>query len=191
MRVTVVDSGMGNLHSVVKALRHVGAEVDVALDYGDVARTDRLVLPGVGAFAENVRALKERQLWQAIWTYLALGRPFLGICVGMQMLFDWSEEFGDHKGFGIIPGDVVAMKASKVPHVGWNTLHGEWEGQAVYFVHSFSASPDLSEHVAATFTYGNQEHVAAVRRGNILGTQFHPEKSGEVGLAILRKWVNE
>lgn len=203
MRVTVVDSGMGNLHSVVKALRKVGAQVLVTSDPQDVDSAEKLVLPGVGAFAENVKALVSRDLWNPVWAHAWRGFPFLGICVGMQLLLDESEEFGSHKGFGIIPGKVMALKAPKVPHVGWNSLlrlnswdatplQGLKEGADVYFVHSFVAVPaDADDVLAFTTVEENRGIVAAVRRGNVWGTQFHPEKSGEVGLAILRKWVNE
>jgi glutamine amidotransferase len=188
MRVTVVDSGMGNLHSVVKALQHVGAEVCVSSDPETLTReTERMVLPGVGAFGENVKALVSRDLWRPVRNYVRAGLPFLGICVGMQLLMDGSEEFGWHGGFGIIPGRVRALIGPKVPHVGWNTLD---DGPSVYFTHSYVAIPERAEDVAATFTYGNEVHAASVKRGAVYGVQFHPEKSGQVGLDILKRWVN-
>jgi glutamine amidotransferase len=191
MRVTVVDSGMGNLHSVVKALQHVGAEVCVSSDPETLTReTERMVLPGVGAFGENVKALVSRDLWTTVAAYLRTGRPFLGICVGMQLLMDGSEEFGWHEGFGVIPGRVRKLLGPKVPHVGWSALDDGGDGQSVYFVHSYVAIPESADHVVATFEYGGEIHAATVRRGAVWGTQFHPEKSGEVGLAILRRWVN-
>lgn len=211
MRVTVVDSGMGNIHSVEKALRAAGGHVLVTSDPEDVESAERLVLPGVGAFAENVKALVSRDLWNPVRDYVKAGLPFLGICVGMQLLMEESEEFGSHKGFGAIPGVVRRIDADKVPHVGWSGIyqrmnsnmyrHKSWtgtplddieSGSPVYFVNSYAASADGPDRLAY-FNAGTSTprwYAAAVRRGQVWGTQFHPEKSGEVGLAILRRWIN-
>jgi len=203
--VTLVDYGLGNLHSVVKALRHEGAEVTVTSDPKDVPGAERLVLPGVGAFADGVKGLQERGLFEPLREYLATGRPFLGICVGMQLLMQESEEFGRHRGLGVIPGKVVAIPARpglKVPQIGWNRIAprrgGTWDGSVldgmdpgtmVYFVHSFTADPTDEEDRLADAEYGGHRISAAIQRGNVVGCQFHPEKSGPAGLRILRRFL--
>jgi imidazole glycerol-phosphate synthase subunit HisH len=204
-RVTVIDYGIGNLHSVVKALRHEGAEVTVTADPRDVPNAERLILPGVGAFPDGMRGLRERGLVEPLRAYAASGRPMLGICLGMQLMMGESEEFGRHEGLGIVPGRVVEIRREagfKVPQIGWNRIfapngHG-WagtplsaveEGAMVYFVHSFTAVPDREEDRLADSLYANQRISAAVRRGRVWGCQFHPEKSGTVGLGILRQFL--
>jgi len=203
--VTVVDYGLGNLHSVLKALRHAGAEVRLTEDPGDVERAERLVLPGVGAFADGVEGLRSRGLIEPLKGYIATGRPFLGICVGMQLLMTEGTEFGRHLGLDVIPGRVVEIAREpglKVPHVGWNRLQpvrqGGWAGSAlagltpgemVYFVHSFTAVPDREEDRLADAEYGANRLSAAVQKDNVLGCQFHPEKSGAAGLAILTAFL--
>jgi glutamine amidotransferase len=203
--VTVVDYGIGNLHSVVKALRHEGGEVVVVTSPEDLARAERLVLPGVGAFADSMRELETRGLVDALKTYFLSERPFLGICVGMQVLLSESEEFGKHRGLGLVPGKVVLVRpqqALKVPHIGWTALQparaGAWEGTFLgdtkpgtmaYFVHSYSAAPENDSDVLAYAAYGGFRVTAAVRRGNAVGCQFHPEKSGPAGLAMIRRFL--
>jgi glutamine amidotransferase len=204
MKTTVVDYGIGNVHSVVKALRAAGTEVLLTCDPREARAADRLVLPGVGAFADGVKGLKERELWQPVLDFVSTGRPFLGICVGMQLLLDESQEFGLHRGLGIIPGTVAAIPSRdglKVPHIGWNRIHptgGGWSGSVlsplsdgamVYFVHSFTAVPAREEHRLADAEYGGERISAAVHKDNVWGCQFHPEKSGEAGLAILRQFL--
>jgi imidazole glycerol-phosphate synthase subunit HisH len=204
-RVTVVDYGIGNLHSVTKALRHEGAEVTVTADARDVPVAERLVLPGVGAFADGMRGLRERGLVEPLRAYAEAGRPLLGICLGMQLLLGESEEYGRHEGLGIVPGRVAEIrreKGFKVPQIGWNRIYapsgGSWqgtlldrvdEGAMVYFVHSFTAVPDREEDRLADSLYAGQRVSAAVRRGSVSGCQFHPEKSGTVGLTILRRFL--
>jgi len=204
-RVTVIDYGIGNLHSVVKALRHEGAEVTVTSDPRDVPAAERLVLPGVGAFADGMKGLTERGLVGPLRAFAETGRPLLGICLGMQLLLGESEEYGRHEGLGIVPGRVVEIRREagfKVPQIGWNRIYPpngkSWsgtplgalaEGAMVYFVHSFTAVPDREEHRLADSLYAGQRISAAVRRGNVWGCQFHPEKSGTVGLAILRQFL--
>jgi glutamine amidotransferase len=203
--VALVDYGSGNVHSVAKALRHVGAEVVLTADPRRIADADRLVLPGVGAFADCASGVRERGLVEPLRAYAASGRPFLGICVGMQLLFGESEEFGRHAGLGLIPGRVRAILPTpgiKVPHIGWNSiyppqdrgwsgtpLHGLQPGAMVYFVHSYSADPADAADWLAVAHYGGYRISAAVRRGNVWGCQFHPEKSGELGLGVLRRWL--
>lgn len=208
--VTVVDYGVGNLYSVSRALETCGCdEVEVSSDPAAIERAGRLILPGVGAFADGMRGLRERGLVEPIMRHAASGRPLLGICLGMQMLATASEEFGTHAGLGLIPGRVVAIPRHtvdnlplKVPFIGWTTIAVADDGQvvgsllashpaqaAVYLVHSFHVQPDDATHRLATYEYGGHRITAAIRRDNITGFQFHPEKSGAVGLAILRKFV--
>lgn len=207
--VTVVDYGIGNLYSVGRALEHCGAIVTFAQDAAAVTAATRLVLPGVGAFSDGMKGLRERGLADAIRQYAASGRPLLGICLGMQMLASVSEEFGEHAGLDIIPGRVVPVPGStsggqpqKTPHIGWNTLQpapgARWTdtplaetppGTAVYLVHSFHVRPENPAHLLAVCDYGGHAITAAIGRGAILGCQFHPEKSGPAGLKVLAGFV--
>ena len=199
--IAIVDYGVGNLFSLKSSLGAIGAEVVVTADEGVIRRADKLILPGVGAFEDAAKLLEKTGLGQVVVEQAQGGKPLLGICLGMQLLFEESEEYGRHRGLGLIPGRVVSMepvvpREYKVPHIGWNALHFPKgrpadplfryirEGECVYFVHSYYAS-ECEESVIATAEYG-PELTAAVRRGNVMGTQFHPEKSGAVGLNILR-----
>ncbi|CAA7622598.1 Imidazole glycerol phosphate synthase subunit HisH 1 [Magnetospirillum sp. LM-5] len=205
-KVTIVDFGAGNLLSVARAFRHCGATVELAETAEQVTRADRLVLPGVGAFADSMTGVQSRGLVEPLKAYAATGRPFLGVCVGMQMLFDGSEEFGHHPGLGLVPGMVRRIPATgidgrpvKVPHIGWNQLITDHWGQglltglsdpaSVYFVHSFAGQPDDRADILAECAYGGRRVLAAVRRGNLIGCQFHPEKSGETGLTMIRNFL--
>lgn len=203
-RVTIVDYGLGNLHSVANALTHLGATVDYAEDGKAIAAAERLILPGVGAFADGMRNLTARGQVQALRAFAGSGRPFIGICLGMQLLFDESDEFGTHTGLGIIPGRVERIPADgvKVPHVGWNRLlparEGAWTGSLLsdtepgtyaYFVHSFAAKPRNPAHLLAIANYGTDRLTAAVHMGCVTGFQYHPEKSGAAGLAMLRAFL--
>jgi glutamine amidotransferase len=204
-RASVVDYGLGNLHSVIKALAFVGAEVDVAADGASVARAERLVLPGVGAFADGMAGLHGRGQVEALRKFAASGRPLVGICLGAQLLLGGSEEFGQHEGLGIIPGRVAMIPAgeAKLPHVGWGRLQPPagraWEntllagtapGTWAYFVHSLHCVPSDAAAVLAIVRHGPHELTAVLRRDNVTGFQFHPEKSGQQGLAILRSFVS-
>ena len=207
--VTVLDYGMSNLLNVVRAFEHLGSTVRVAETTEQAQDAERLVLPGVGAFASGMRELKARGFDQAVCEHAARQRPLLGICLGMQMLLDVSEEFGSHAGLGLIPGRVVPVpplaadgRPHKIPHIGWSGLHpttagAAWpgsllaglpEGAAVYFVHSFMAAPIDPVHRLADCFYDGQPICAAIQKEVMVGCQFHPEKSGEVGLAILRNF---
>lgn len=210
-RVTVIDYGIGNIYSVCKALERCGADVTLSAEPAVIERAPRLVLPGVGAFANGMACLRERGLIEPIQRFAASGRPLLGICLGMQMLASGSEEFGNHEGLGLIPGRVLGLPIRtvtgtphKIPHIGWSALvasdHVPWEGTllddtglgtAVYLVHSYGVTPDDPTHVLATCMYGGHQVVAAIRRGHLVGCQFHPEKSGWAGLRMLTRFLQQ
>jgi len=209
--ITLLDYGMANLLNVARAFEYCGASVRVVEDPKEVVAADRLVVPGVGAFADVIQELSKRGLDDAIRSFADTERPFFGICVGMQMLFDGSEEFGEHNGLGILPGQVKAVPAltvggnsQRVPHIGWNHLvlpssRSTWRGTplvdldaeqpAFYFVHSFSAHPERDEDRLAECIYGGHRICAAVQRDNIFATQFHPERSGTAGLELIRSFL--
>lgn len=198
--LAIIDYGVGNLFSVEKALVAVGAEARVTSEAEVIRQADRIVLPGVGAFGDCMQELNRSGLVPVLLERVAAGVPLLGICVGLQILFEDSEESPGVPGLGLIKGHVKRIEAEglKVPHMGWNSLEpvGEkqklWQGLKlpgyVYFVHSFHAVPADKSVITAVTQYGT-ELTAAVRQGNIQATQFHPEKSGDVGLAILRNFV--
>lgn len=199
--IAIVDYGVGNLFSLSSSFRAIGADILVTSDPDAIRSADKIVLPGVGAFGDAAELLRQSGLGQVVVDEARSGKPLLGICLGMQLLLERSFEYGEHKGLGLIPGDVVPMapvvpEGYKVPHIGWNALHFPKdkpvsplfryikEGDCVYFVHSYYGS-NCDESVIATTEYG-PELTAAVACGNVYGTQFHPEKSGSVGLNILR-----
>ena len=196
--VAIVDYGVGNLFSLKSSFAAIGVDVIVTADPEVLKSADRIVLPGVGAFEDAAKKLRDSGLDKVLIELANNGKLLLGICLGMQMLFEQSFEYGCHKGLGLLKGNIVPMKNSipqdlKIPHIGWNALHITRESELfkyikpndfVYFVHSFYAT-DCDESVIATAEYG-KELTAAVQKGNIIGCQFHPEKSGEVGLNILR-----
>jgi imidazole glycerol-phosphate synthase subunit HisH len=209
MKVSVVDYDIGNLYSVQRALECVGATVSFVSDGAALSAAERVVLPGVGAFADCMKGLRERGLTDAVRAYAQSGRPLLGICVGMQMLADASEEFGEHTGLGLIAGRVRAVPSHdtsghrhNIPHIGWSALARpagrDWhdtllqdtaEGTSVYLVHSFTFEPAHEEDRLADCRYGGHRLCAAIGRGRVFGTQFHPEKSGPAGLAMLAAFV--
>lgn len=197
----IVDYGVGNLSSLVGSLTRIGEAATVTADPAVLLSADRIILPGVGAFGDAADRLFSSGLAEVVSKAAARGIPLLGICLGMQLLFERSFEYGEHRGLGLIPGEIRAIDEAgnfpyKVPHMGWNSLHITRpdpllryvkEGAYVYYVHSFCAR-DCAESVSATSEYGT-EIVGAVSRGNVYGTQFHPEKSGDVGLSMLRAFV--
>ena len=196
--IAVIDYGVGNLFSLCSSLERIGAEAVVTSDPQIIAQAEKLILPGVGAFADAAQKLRDSGLDQLIIRQVEAGKEIMGICLGMQLLFEKSYEFGQHRGLGLLKGSVVPMEGTipaelKIPHIGWNALHFTRESKllryikeedCVYFVHSFYAT-DCQQSVIATAEYG-KELTAAVQQGNVMGCQFHPEKSGEVGLRILR-----
>lgn len=208
--VTVVDYGIGNLFSVARALEKCGAQVVLSDKPDEIARAERLVLPGVGAFYQGMQGLRERGLIEPVHTFAGSDRPMLGICLGMQMLFASSAEFGEHQGLGLIEGQIIPIapkdesgQAMKVPHIGWSPLvrppgRASWEGSVLaglapgahaYFVHSFTANPTHEADRLADAHYGSARISAAVQRDNIFGCQFHPEKSAGAGLRIIQAFL--
>ena len=205
--IAIVDYGVGNLFSLQSSLKYIGADVTVTGDASELKAADKIILPGVGAFGDAADKLRSTGLDQVVTAEAEGGKPLLGICLGMQLLFDIGEEYGTHRGLGLIPGRVVSMKGTvpadyKIPHIGWNHLifpesrGGDSSpekspifkyienGDCVYFVHSFYGT-DCDESVIANTEYGALL-TAAVQKDNVYGCQFHPEKSGETGLAILK-----
>ena len=199
--IAIIDYGVGNLFSLKSSFAAIGAGAVVSGDPDTIRYADKLILPGVGAFGDAAELLHRENLDQLVREQAVAGKPLLGICLGMQLLFDYGLEYGRHEGLGLIPGSVRSIAdyipaGLKIPHIGWNALHFPAgkpvsplfryikEGDCVYFVHSFCGA-ECGESVIATAEYGS-ELTAAVARGNIYGVQFHPEKSGDVGLNILK-----
>ncbi|MEE4195197.1 MAG: imidazole glycerol phosphate synthase subunit HisH [Anaerolineae bacterium] len=197
--IAIVNYGLGNLHSVHKAVVHVGGDAVVTDDVEVIRSAEKVVLPGVGAFGDGMQGLEERGLIPVIKEIAQKGTPLLGICLGMQLLFDTSTELGSYRGLGLIPGEVVLFEdvGVKVPQIGWNQLMLEkgsallrntHEGDYVYFNHSYYCVPAEKDDVLTSTEYGLR-YCSAVQRGNILGVQFHPEKSQKVGLNLLKNFV--
>ena len=195
--VGIIDYGVGNLFSLRSSFAAIGVEAFVSGDAAELAKADRLILPGVGAFGDAARKLRDSGLDAFVKEQAALGKPLMGICLGMQLLFEKSYEYGEHAGLGLLKGQVVGMagrlpEGLKIPHMGWNALELTKpaklleNGSYVYFVHSFYAE-NCADSIAAVTDYGIPI-TAAVEKDNIFGCQFHPEKSGNVGLAILKKF---
>lgn len=203
--VVVVDYGLGNLASVERALRHIGADVVISDNPVVLADCPRAVLPGVGAFGTAIQNLRDRGLMDPLLAFAGTGRPLLGICLGMQLFMDESDEGGTHAGLGLIPGRVARLPQNpgiKVPHVGWNKIAvdvRDWSGTvlnglapepALYFVHSYYVAPDRSEDTLGITRYGGFSYCSVVQRANVVGCQAHPEKSGSAGLKILENFLS-
>lgn len=203
--IAIIDYGMGNLRSVQKGFERVGFPAEVTTDPSVILAADKVVLPGVGAFRDCIHNLEQGGFVEPILKVIAEGRPFLGICLGLQLLFSESEEFGLHKGLGVIPGRVVrfpdgmteAGEKLPVPHMGWNQIaikkksglfDGVDDNSNVYFVHSYYVKPDTAAVVAATCQYGI-DFCAAIHQDNVMATQFHPEKSQAIGLRMLKNFA--
>ncbi|CAH1215766.1 Imidazole glycerol phosphate synthase subunit HisH [Paenibacillus allorhizoplanae] len=207
-QVTIIDYGVGNIYSVTNAFEACGAQVTLTDDPEIILNSERVVLPGVGAFQDGMKGLQDRGLVEPIVNYANSNRPFIGICLGMQMLMDTSEEFGLHQGLGIIKGRVVAIPGTdlnkqrhKIPHIGWNELQRlstSWDRtileaiaieSSAYFVHSYTVIPDNLENRLADSYYNGRQISAVIKSGSVYGCQFHPEKSGEIGLRILSNFL--
>jgi len=207
--VAIVDYGLGNLYSIRRAIEYLGGTVIITADPEMIAEAGRMILPGVGAFGEGIANLEKKNLTGPVKEFAMTGRPLLGICLGMQLLMDGSEELGAHKGLGIIGGKVVripvqdAAAAYKIPHVGWNAVSAPnktvtWDDTVLkgvpgrtfmYFVHSYVPVPTEDRDILAVTRYGERDFCSVVQRGAICGCQFHPEKSGEAGLSILNNFL--
>ena len=199
--IAIIDYGVGNLFSVCSSFKKIGADAVVTSDKRVIENADRILLPGVGAFKDAAAKLRETGMGELVKQQVQSGKYVMGICLGMQLLFDKSYEYGEYEGLGLIKGNVIPLKGYvdkqlKVPHIGWNELNFEKEhflfnyakeGQHAYFVHSYHAT-DCKENVIATTEY-SKPITASVAKDNLLGCQFHPEKSGELGLSILRAFV--
>jgi len=206
--VTIIDYGVSNILSISRAFEFCGARVHITDKAQEVQRADYLVLPGVGAFAYGMQALAARNLVDAICSFVQLEKPFLGVCLGLQMMFDRSFELGTSKGLGIVHGDVVVLPSNapsgeryKLPHIAWGALslvnsndevlvRNVAPQSYVYFVHSFCACPEQNEAIRATASFHEYEFAAIIRKNNACGVQFHPEKSGDVGLTIIRNFLS-
>ncbi|MBC8446824.1 MAG: imidazole glycerol phosphate synthase subunit HisH [Chloroflexi bacterium] len=213
--IAIVDYGMGNLRSVEKAVERVGGQAVITAEPEMLQAAQGMILPGVGAFGDAMQNLRARRLVKPLLRQITAGKPFLGICLGMQLLFEESEEMGHHQGLGLLRGQVVRLPSAplrpcspaplppcspaplRVPHTGWNQLHirqesplltGVTDGSYAYFVHSYYVAPADEAIVLATTDYG-RDYASVVARGNLFGVQFHPEKSQEVGLRMLRNFV--
>lgn len=203
--ICIVDYGVGNIHSAMKALRRFADDVILTEDPSELRSADALVLPGQGSFEAGMTGLKVRGLLEEVRQAASIGKPILGICLGAQLLLDRGFEFGEWEGLGLIPGDVVHFpplaQGAKIPHMGWSGIEpgpAAWEGTALegippgiemYFIHSFVLEPKDSEHVLATTVHGGHRFASAIGRGNVIGCQFHPEKSATHGLKIVEKFV--
>ncbi len=199
--ISILDYGMGNLRSVSKAFERVGADCKITRDSNAIAKADKLVVPGVGAFRDCMQTLQDLGLVEPIREFIRSGRYYLGLCLGMQILMEESEEGGDVPGLGIISGKVLKFPSDlglKVPHMGWNNIHFEKKAKLfsglpqdsfVYFVHSYYVAPDSSKVIAATTNYGF-DFASSLQHENILATQFHPEKSQAVGLQIIQNFCD-
>lgn len=197
MSIGIIDYGFGNLQSVANALDFIGVSSFISSDKEELSKADKLILPGVGAFRDAIAKLRETGIDKMLEAYVQAGKPLLGICLGMQLLFDSSSEFGDHQGLGLLPGKVVRFDVDlKIPHMGWNALDvkkreplftGLDDEAYVYFVHSYHLVTE-ADVVSATTFYGKEIQVAA-QKGKVYGVQFHPEKSGDTGLRILKNFA--
>lgn len=209
-KVAIVDYGLGNLFSINQACKHVGLETIVTSKQEEIASADALILPGVGAFGNAMEYLNQTGLTPAIHAFVQTGKPFMGICLGMQLLFTESEEFGIHKGLGLIKGKIVRFplvdkneEPLKVPQIQWNTIsendHQQWmssplknipERSYMHFVHSYYAIPEDKQTILSYTEYGGVQYASAVMHNNIVAFQYHPEKSGASGLTIYKNWAD-
>lgn len=204
-KVAIIDFKLGNIFSVVQACKEIGLDVEVTSDYEKIMNSDGVILPGVGAFGDAMANLSDQGLVQTIKDFVATRKPFMGICLGLQLLFSESEEFGNHKGLDLVKGKVVKFDSTnaKVPQIGWNRIYtGEktWKdtpltnidnNDFMYFVHSYYVKPDAEENILTKTNYSGLEYCSSIQKDNIFAAQFHPEKSGKKGLEIYRNWSKQ
>lgn len=206
-KITIIDYGVGNLHSIKRAFRFAGTDAEISEDAGTILNSDAVVLPGVGSFEAGMRGLKVRGLTDTVKDFAESGKPMLGICLGAQIMLSEGHEFGVFEGLNLMSGKVIRFpdfpKGEKIPQIGWNKVYTPkevlWEGSVlqgldregpdVYFVHSYILSPQKKENVFGLTTYGGFEFCSVIKKGNIYGCQFHPEKSGKLGLEIIKNFV--
>jgi imidazole glycerol-phosphate synthase subunit HisH len=207
MKIAIIDYEVGNIRSIYSALGKVGAEPKLTRDRQEILAADGVVLPGVGAYSHGMEKLKEHSLDCILKKFSAMGKPVLGICLGMQLLFSESNEFGYTEGLGLVPGSVKELQllnpeVQNLPHISWSELElpseGAWDGtilegiapqEDMYFIHSFMAAPDNNDHVLSLTTYSDCQFCSLVRNENVYGCQFHPEKSAEEGLKIIANFI--
>lgn len=210
IRVAIIDYDLGNLYSVNNICRRVGLDAVITSDVNEVSTADALILPGVGAFGDAMENLRKKELIDPIYEFIKEGKPFLGICLGMQLMFTESEEFGSHKGLDLIPGNIIRFPSVadngervKVPQIQWNQVYksstkpweesvmkGIEEGTYMYFVHSYYAKSTLEENVLSYSEYAGIRYASSVMKENMTGIQYHPEKSAEEGINIYQNWAN-
>ena len=204
-KIAIVDYDVGNLQSLIKAFEFCGAKVSVSEESSAIKNADAVVLPGVGSFSAGMRGLKLRGLIETVKGVAAADKPMLGICLGAQLMLSQGYEFGEFEGLGIMPGKVVRFPdlKEKIPQIGWNGVYastvGSWQNSVLadlpenfnaYFVHSYILAPDSSENILGLTSYGGHEFCSIMKKGNIYASQFHPEKSGEVGLKIIKNFID-
>ena len=188
--IAIIDYGAGNANSVKNALDYLGYKPIITSDPDKLLKSDRVIFPGVGSFGDALEELEKRKLDIAIKKYIGSKKPFLGICIGLQVLFEQSEESPKAKGLGIFKGEVVKFKKGKIPQIGWNKIESKTIGRGyAYFVNSFHAVPEDKKIIESTSDY-HGKFVAAIKKGNVLASQFHLEKSGEFGLRIIKEWLD-
>ena len=206
-KISIIDYGVGNLHSLSKALKHFAEDVVLTDERETIRKSDAIILPGVGAFQSGMSGLRVRSLVETVKNFAQKDKPVLGICLGAQLMLGKGFEFGEHEGLGIMPGKVEHFpdlsEKEKIPQIGWNgiyarknsswqntILQGTPEKANVYFVHSYILVPEKEENILALSRYGGYEFCAALKNGNVYGCQFHPEKSGRIGLEIIKNFIN-
>lgn len=193
-QISLIDFGAGNLHSVYKAFKHIGVDIEITKDPQVIEKSDAVIFPGVGAFGATIDSVRKSKLGEVVVNAANSGKPFLGICMGMQVLFEESEESPEAKGLGVFKGKVVKFKrAKKIPHVGWNDISGQQSvvsGQKFYFVHSYYVLPDDKSITFGETEYDGEIFTSIIKKGNLFAVQFHPEKSGDVGLRFLENFLN-